>query len=54
MKNKEDIVVLLLNFEKAYDRVNWDFMEGSFFRLDFPVQWNRVVASLYHEAFSSA
>ena len=28
-------------------------MAGSFFRLDFLVQWIRVVASLYREAFSS-
>ena len=38
-KNKEDLVVLLLDFEKAYDRINWDFMKGSFFRLGFSVQW---------------
>ena len=36
MKNKEDLAVLLLDFEKAYDRVDWDFMEGSFLRLGFP------------------
>ena len=53
MKNKEDLVVLLLDFEKAYDRVDWDFMEGSFLRLGFPAQWINVVASLYREAFSS-
>ena len=52
-KNKEDLVVLLLDFEKACDRLNWDFMEGSFFRLGFLIQWIRVVASLYCEAFSS-
>ena len=46
MKNKEDLVVLLSYFEKAYDRVNWGFMEGSFMRLSFLVQWSRVVASL--------
>ena len=38
MKNKEDLAVLLLDFEKAYDRVDWDFMEGSFLRLGFPAQ----------------
>ena len=53
MKTKEDLAVLLLDFEKAYDRVDWDFMEGSLLRLGFPAQWIRVVASLYREAFSS-
>ena len=38
MKNKKDIAVLLLDFEKAYNRVNWDFMEGWFLKLGFPVQ----------------
>ena len=51
-KNKEDLAILLLYFEKAYDRVDWDFMDDSFFRLGFLVQWIRVVASLYHRAFS--
>ena len=27
-KNKEGLEVLLLDFEKAYDKVYWDFMEG--------------------------
>ena len=52
-KTKEDLAVHFLVFEQAYHRVNWEFMEGSFFRLGFPIQWIRVVASLYHEAFSS-
>ena len=52
MKNKEDLAILLLDFEKAYDRVDWDFMEGLFFRLGFHVQWITTVASLYREAFS--
>ena len=28
-------------------------MEGSFLRLGFPIQWIKVGASLYREAFSS-
>ena len=52
-KNKDDIVVLLLDFEKAYDRVNWDFMEDSFLRLGFLVQWVRVVDCVWGKEFGS-
>ena len=36
-KIKEDIAELLLDFEKAYDKVDWAFMEGSFLRLGFHI-----------------
>ena len=52
-KTKEDLAVLSLDFEKAHDRVDWDFMEASFLRLGFPIQWIRAVVSLYREAFNS-
>ena len=36
-KKKEDLVILLLDFEKAYDRVDWEFLHGTLVRLGFPV-----------------
>ena len=35
-KIKEDLVILLLDFEKTYDRVDWDFIHGTLVRLGFP------------------
>ena len=53
MAKKEHLVILLLDFEKAYDRVNWDFLEEAMRRLGFPEAWIIVVATLYRLAYSS-
>ena len=46
------MVVLLLGFEKAYDRVDLGFLEGSLSRFSFEEQWIRGVATLYRSASS--
>ena len=38
-KKKEDLAILLLDFEKAYDRVDWEFLHGTLVRLGFPKKW---------------
>ena len=49
----EDFVILLLDFEKAYDRVDWSFLERTMLRLGFEATWIRGVASsLYSTAQS--
>ena len=32
----QPIAIMLLDFEKAYDRVDWDFLEGSMLWMGFP------------------
>ena len=51
--HKQDLAMLFLDFEKAYDRVDWDFMEGTLLRMGFPNIWIRGVAALYRNAHSS-
>lgn len=41
------LALLLLDSEKAYDRVDWGFLEGTLRRMGFPVSWIRGVAALY-------
>ncbi|MCO5550115.1 hypothetical protein L7F22_003595 [Adiantum nelumboides] len=36
---REDLAILLLNSEKAYDRVDWGFLEGTLLHLGFEVEW---------------
>ncbi|MCO5614512.1 hypothetical protein L7F22_068795 [Adiantum nelumboides] len=36
------LAILLLDFEKAYDRVDWGFLEGSLDRMGFPLAWIRA------------
>ncbi|MCO5572418.1 hypothetical protein L7F22_026173 [Adiantum nelumboides] len=43
----EDLVVLLLDFEKAYDRVDWEFLEGTIHWMGFLEIWIRGIAALY-------
>ncbi|MCO5572023.1 hypothetical protein L7F22_025774 [Adiantum nelumboides] len=47
------LAIVLLDFEKAYDRVDWDFLEGSLDRMGFPLAWIRGVSALYMPASSS-
>ena len=44
------VLSIAYDFEKAYDRVNWDFMEGTLLRMGFPNRWIRGVSTLYRNA----
>ncbi|MCO5552848.1 hypothetical protein L7F22_006366 [Adiantum nelumboides] len=43
-------VIMLLDFEKAYDRVDWQFLEGTLSRMGFPQPWIRGISALYRSA----
>ncbi|MCO5601646.1 hypothetical protein L7F22_055769 [Adiantum nelumboides] len=44
---------IMLDFEKAYDRVDWGFLEGTLDRMGFPEAWIRGVSALYRSASSA-
>ncbi len=46
-KSKQEIAILLLDFEKAYDRVDWSFLEGRMLKTGFSEKWVKAVSSLY-------
>ena len=48
----EDLAILLLDFKKAYDRVDWVFLEGTMLCMGFSAPWVRGVAALYTSAHS--
>ena len=52
-QNEQQFAVLLLDFEKAYDKVDWDFLEAVLSRLGFPTAWIKGVSNLYRHASSS-
>ena len=45
-ENQQDLSMLLLDFEKAYDRVNWTFLREVMAKLGFHSQWIKQVMSL--------
>ena len=51
--HKQSLVILLLDFEKAYDKVDWDFLEADLLKLGFSCAWIKGVSALYRHASSS-
>ncbi len=47
------MVLLLLGFEKAFDRIEWSFLFVAMAKLGFYPQWIRWVSSLYKSASSA-
>lgn len=52
-ENKQELSMLLLDFEKAYDRVNWTFLREVMAKMGFHEQWIRQVLSLNTNATAS-
>ena len=45
--------ILMLDFEKAYDRVQWPFLENVMRALGLPPKWRNCTSALYRTATSS-
>ncbi len=52
-ESDQDLVLLLLDFEKTFDRIKWGFLFMALAKLGFSDTWVNWVRSLYH-ATSSA
>jgi hypothetical protein len=50
VESDQDLVLLLLDFEKAFDKIEWDFLFTALTKLGFNSTWVRWVRTLYHEA----
>jgi len=53
VENDQDLVLLLLDFEKAFDRIEWGFLFEALAKLGFCNQWTRWVSSLYSSVTSA-
>ena len=47
IESEQDMVLILLDFEKAYDRINWKFLEETLAALGFSETWIAWVQNLY-------
>lgn len=45
-------MILLLDLKKAYDRVDWNFLESIMYRLGFTEYWIKRVSCLYKNVYS--
>jgi len=52
-ENNQDLVLLLLDFEKAFDRIEWDFLFKALAVLGFSDTWVCWVKMLYKAASSA-
>jgi hypothetical protein len=52
-ENKQDLSMLLLDFKKTYDRVNWTFLREVMAKMGFHSQWINQVMSLNTNASAS-
>jgi len=52
-ESDHDLVLLLLNFEKAFDRIKWGFLFTALAKLGFNDTWVNRVRSLYHTVSST-
>jgi hypothetical protein len=53
VESEPDLVLLLLNFEKAFDKIEWGFFFTALSKLGFSPKWIKWVSSLYWLASSS-
>jgi hypothetical protein len=52
-ESNQDLVLLLLDFEKAFDRIEWGFLFTALEKFGFGDTWIRWVKALYKEASSA-
>jgi hypothetical protein len=52
VENEQDVVLLFLDFEKAFDRIKWGFIFTTLSKLGFNPKWIKWVSSLYWLASS--
>jgi hypothetical protein len=52
-ESEQNLVLLFLDFEKAFDRIEWGFLFSALTKLGFSKTWVRWVASLYQAATSA-
>ena len=50
LENNQELSMILLDFEKAYDRVNWTFLRETMARMRFNATWIQQVLSLNENA----
>jgi hypothetical protein len=53
LESGHDLVLLLLDFEKAFDKIEWDFLFPTLSKLGFCPTWIQWISSLYWLASSS-
>jgi len=51
LESSQPMVMLLLDFEKEYDRVEWSFFEGTMAKMGFNEQWIKWIRVLHVDSW---
>jgi len=52
VESNNNLVFLLLDFEKTFDRIEWDFFFPALSKLSFSPEWVKWVSTLYWHSIS--
>jgi hypothetical protein len=52
-KNHKDLVLFKVDFEKAYDSVDWRYLDDVMRRMTFPVMWQKWIRECVGSATAS-
>lgn len=47
LDTKQSLVIIFLDFNKAYDRLSWSFLKATMIQLSFPPLWIQWIEVLY-------
>lgn len=53
VESGQDLVLLLLNFEKTFDKIEWGFLFPALSKLNFSPKWIKWITSIYRLTSSS-
>ncbi|KAK1409431.1 hypothetical protein QVD17_35957 [Tagetes erecta] len=52
-KAKRKVMLFKIDFEKAFDNINWNFLDATLSQMNFPLKWRRWITNMFAASRSS-